>query len=61
VAEPATIEELREWTGYEQEARIVAWLDQHGVNWWRGKDGRPCTTWTAINASLQGERKSVGF
>lgn len=52
---------LKTWSGYDQEKRVIAWLDLHGVSWWPGKGGQPCTTEAQINASLNGEHKEVEF
>ena len=54
-------QQLKEWTGFDQEKRIIAWLNEHHIAWWAGKGGQPCTTEAQINASLGGEPKAVEF
>ena len=54
-------EQLRVWTGFEQEKRIIAWLNEHKISWWPGKGGQPCTTQAQIDASFGGTNKEVEF
>jgi len=48
---------LKTWLGYDQEARVIAWLNEHSIRWWPGKGGQPCTTEAQINASFNGEHE----
>ena len=47
-------ESLSAWLGFEQEARVIAWLNLHNIAWWPGKGGQPCTTQAQIDASFGG-------
>ena len=46
---------LAAWLGYEpgQKLRIRRALDRHGIAYTLGKDGRVCTTATAVENALQ--------
>ncbi len=52
---------LKSWLGYDQEARVIAWLNEHGVKWWPGKGGHPCTTEAQIDASFNDQHQEVEF
>ncbi len=49
------LQALKEYTGFEQEARVISWLDDNGIKWRKGKGGQPLTTLTQIDASLNEE------
>lgn len=46
------LQALKDYTGFEQEARIIAWLNYCGIKWVKGKGGQPLTTLTWINAAF---------
>lgn len=52
---------LGAWLGFTQEKRIITWLDEHGVKWWEGQGGQPCTTQAQIDASFGEDNKEVEF
>lgn len=54
-------DKLKDWLGYEQEARVIDWLDEHHIKWWPGKGGQPCTTEAQINGSFNGAPGEVEF
>ena len=45
-------QDLKEWTGIKQEARLIKWLDEHGIEWWRGAKDQICTTLPRIERSF---------
>jgi hypothetical protein len=54
-------EEVAEWLGYDasQKQRIRDTLDQWGVPYRLGKDGRVCTTVAALNSRIVDGRKEL--
>ena len=46
------LESLKEWSGFDQEARVIAFLNEKGIRWYAGKGGQPCTTQAQIDASF---------
>ena len=50
--ELVTLDRLKTWLGYEKRGAVVRWLNENRVRWLPGKDGRPVTTVSAINAAL---------
>lgn len=44
-----TADELLSGTGYERDGDVKRMLDQQGIHWFPGKDGRPWTTIALIN------------
>lgn len=46
-----TADELAQVTGYDQDAALKRALTQAGIVWFPGKNGRPWTTITLINAA----------
>ncbi|MCA9422927.1 MAG: hypothetical protein KC592_18050 [Nitrospira sp.] len=47
-----SIEDLKEWTGYQRTQDVKRWLAERDIKWWNGKDHQPCTTIQAINDKL---------
>ena len=60
---PALVEhdQIAKWLGYEpgQKARIRDVLDQWGVPYQLGRDGRVCTTVDALNSRIVDGRKEL--
>ena len=54
------LEALQEFTGWDHESRIIIWLEENRIRWFKGKDGQPITTLTQIDASF-GESTEVEF
>ena len=48
--------ELKEWCGYTSRTAIMNWLDTNQIPYKLGKDGRICTTATAVEKSLIGDQ-----
>ena len=48
-------QQLKGYLDCGTEKRVVRWLTQNRVAWWRDANGKPCTTLHAINARLVGE------
>lgn len=46
-----TTDDLRQWSGYQRQADVRRWLDEHAVPYLVGRDG-PVTTVSAIEAAL---------
>lgn len=46
-----TTDDLRRWTGYQRQADVRRWLDEHAVPYLVGRDG-PVTTVSAVEAAL---------
>lgn len=46
-------------TGVEQAAAQIRWLDEAGIPYRVGRDGKPRTTWGAVDGALLGRRGSV--
>lgn len=46
--------ELVELTGYDQPKRQIRWLQTNGVGYALRPDGRPRTTWGAVDHALIG-------
>lgn len=44
--------DLAELTGLEQPAAQRRWLDKHSIRYTTRSDGRPRTTWGAVDAAL---------
>lgn len=44
--------DLADLTGLEQPAAQRRWLDKHGIRYTTRSDGRPRTTWGAVDAAL---------
>lgn len=63
--ELVSLEQLRQWLDYKQQAHVIRWLDENGVRWTTGRDGQPVTTCTQINAALgmrdEGPSQDVQF
>ncbi len=52
---------LSAWLGFSQEKKIIDWLNLHGIKWWEGRGGQPCTTQAQIDASFGGITEEVEF
>lgn len=52
-----TEDDLAELTGYDnrQVKRQIGWLKSHGIAYTLRRDGRPRTTWGALENALEGE------
>lgn len=46
-----TTDDLRRWSGYQRQADVRRWLDEHGVPYLVGRHG-PVTTVSAIESTL---------
>ncbi len=55
------LEALKEWTGFDQRARVIRWLDENGIKWHKGKGGQPLTTLTQIDASFENRHEEIEF
>ena len=55
-------DDLKEWAGIHQKARLIQWLNKMGIPWAVDADGWPCTTLPAItNALEKSENEEVEF
>ena len=45
---------LEELSGYSQPGRQAKWLTENGIGFVLGSDGRPRTTWGAVDQALIG-------
>lgn len=52
--------DLADLTGYDaaQGRKQIAWLQNNGIAYTRRRDGRPRTTWGAVEQALMGEKAS---
>lgn len=46
--------ELRELTGLRKPGAQSRWLQEHGIGYFLRRDGKPRTTWDAVNLVLYG-------
>jgi hypothetical protein len=52
-----TAEQIEALTGYKRPSRQCRALAESGINYLRRADGRPATTWEAVNAALAPAQK----
>lgn len=48
-------ERLQAVTGYVKKDGVIRWLNEHQIEWWADKDGRPFTTIMQFEGSDSGE------
>lgn len=51
--------DLSELTGLDQAAAQIRWLTEQGIPYRIRRDGRPRTTWGAVDAALLGRPSGV--
>lgn len=56
MASLVTEEDLRKWTGFEQRAKLEAWLRENRICYTYGKGNMLITTMAAVNRAIAGEQ-----
>lgn len=46
-------EDIMEWSGFNQPGRLESWLIKKNIQYFRGCNGKICTTTEAVNEALK--------